>query len=79
MQNGDPRFSGFPAEPSIRPAICVQDIGQRGLFGAVAFRKNIYPEFPRAAGKGTGGATLPSFAPFGAVAAAGSAIVASFF
>ena len=61
------RFSGFPAGSLPRHRFGRQ-FACKILVGAdfsrrVAFRKIFYPEFPGAAGKGNGGATLPSFTP----------------
>ena len=79
MPNGDPRVFGFPCrfpaglrfDPRITSKVFIRnDFWVRG-----EPRKNFYPEFPVAAGKGRGGATLPLFRPLGA----GLAIEAPFF
>ena len=61
------RFSGFPAGPLPRHRFGRQfacKILVRKDFSVRSRSEEIfYPEFPAAAGKGRGGATLPSFAP----------------
>src|SRR6516164_6419901 len=60
MPDGDPTVFGlpcrFPAAPSIRPESRVQGLARKDFSVRGEPRKNFFPEFPGAAGKGDGAA-----------------------
>jgi hypothetical protein len=76
-------FSGFPAVslpcPRFDLKIACKALIMNDFSMQSELRKKFSPEFPVVAGKGRGGATLPSFRPFGGAAASGSGVPVSFF
>src|SRR6516165_10039218 len=64
MPSDDPSIFGlpcrFPAASSFSSEDRVQSHDSNRIFEAARVREKFFPEFPVAAGKGRGGATLPS-------------------